>query len=415
MKKLILGAGACVLTLVCVGTTHVLNTKQPIESKAAVSPVVYFAPNSDWASDNSWFAAKFEDNTWIKMDETGNDGIYSFPTGSHTSATFHRMNPAYDELTDAYPNSWNHTNESVSFNNEGMNLCTMTGSKYDDWNYYPTSWSSVPVVAGGTNYLVNLDAVSSFWFNDSAKTYIYTNNSVDHETLEMSRVGDSNLFSATVPAGGLLVSKIVIVRGSDSFTGDDSTNWNTHRWNQTSDFDLNSGDETKTAIYVLNDGGDNSKSRSFNLLSDNYLIDAFGNYFISATEGYCKSKDLSYAELEDIKNTFDGICNYSVIDAKTAFANGTITHSISGHGNKADEAISRYWDMTHNSNNHSGNIYSDFLQLGSDFMAKTAMNSSPSIYNTVESPALFISIASLSSMVVVGGLFFVKKRKTKRD
>ena len=377
------------------------------EAKAENESTLYLdiSGYTDWAGSGKSFKLrcyKGETPTFYDAVATGTTNLYSVEVDLSTYDGFQFVRYDGDTLTN-YANST--TDKTLNF----YHLEGLDSSGY---------WSYVTVLPEGKDYFVNLDNVSEWWFNKridrDAHTFLDVHYPMQSVALEMDRVGDSNVFHVAIPAGGLWARALVVVRGDEDFDGN---NWDLKRWNQTADYYLTPSNETYNAIYVLDEGGAYDRGTSVATLSDDYLIDGFGKYFLTVTTGYCDTIDLSPENQADIKDTFDELCGYGV-DAKTAFANGTITHSSYGgdHANKADEAVSRYWDMTHNSNNHSKTTYSDFLDLGPTFMARTKVVTiaGAELTNTNNTAVIIIVAISVSIVLVIGGYLYIHKRREDR-
>ncbi len=101
---------------------------------------IYLTVNSNWPKDGARFAACFSDGStesWIDLTETDNDGVYSgaIPSGSWSSVTFCRMNPA--KTDNIWNNKWNASSvQSIPTN--GDNCYTVESGA---WNSENGTWS----------------------------------------------------------------------------------------------------------------------------------------------------------------------------------------------------------------------------------------------------------------------------------
>ena len=120
---------------------------QPIEVMAAGEVTLYLKPNSNWTSDNAWFAIHYwNDNGshWVKCTDSDGDGYYegTIPSG-YSNIIFCRMNPASTALS--WDNSWNQTN-NLTVPTNGNNCYTVAAGA---WSYGSGSWSTyTPKVTG---------------------------------------------------------------------------------------------------------------------------------------------------------------------------------------------------------------------------------------------------------------------------
>ena len=111
-------------------------------ASAATATTVYLKPNSNWVQGNTWFAARFWNNSgaekWEKMTDDDGDGIYecSVPSGMNL-VIFCRMNP--DKTALSWDSKWDQTVD-VTIPATGANLYTVADGA---WNNATGSWSTL--------------------------------------------------------------------------------------------------------------------------------------------------------------------------------------------------------------------------------------------------------------------------------
>lgn len=133
-------------------------TTQPTTTAPTDNNTVYLKPNSNWTSDNAWFAIYVYNGgsgAWAQMSSAGN-GYYKaeIPDGSWTNIIFCRMNPASTSLS--WDNRWNQTSD--------LNIPTGDNKCYTiaegAWSEGDGSWGAIPALAKSASYSL-LKATSS--------------------------------------------------------------------------------------------------------------------------------------------------------------------------------------------------------------------------------------------------------------
>ena len=377
-------------------------------AEATGEKTIYLYTNNEWEAAEPTVKVRLyntstKTNDYVVAQKIATNYYYAeINTTNHNGYQFQRFSTDGTEYWNGY------SSYCTNFSN---NFCSLTSYTYDGDN--GTDWSFSDYVAKDESILANVDAVSSFWYNDECSLFLWMNGPRGQKILSMSRVGNSNLLKATASTGGVFYTQLVVLRGNAAFNNGGSPDWS-KCYNQSIDLYVSSSDLGKTAIYVLSAETAGKKNATLNNLSDAYLIDAFGNYFLSATTGYCGSA-LTTEQQTAIKNTLDAMEAFEVNGVRTAFANGEIKHTVDGHSNKANEAVSRYWNMTHEADHAKGSAYGDFLELGGVFMARSLVSTEFAITSASNSNTLIIIIAaSVVTLVAIGGYFYLRKRKEDR-
>ena len=275
------------------------------------------------------------------------------------------------------------------------------------YNYYEiTSWSDgkasyncgyVNNYSAGSKLYVDVQDNMSWWFEDGYSTYVYGALGSSTFWLSPTRVGESNLSVFTFNEAKAATFLIVVRNKNASWSG---------KTNQTPNIGFSSSNLSSNAIKLGADTSGTTAVKGMEAFSDDFLVDSFAYYFLSATSEYCSEEITSTSTIAGVLTSLaaEGTA------VKNTFAASTISHSSSGHTNNANEALSRYWNMTHETDHGKGAVYSDFLGLGDTFMARASSN-----INYVEKeskvPTLVIVLVSITALSAIGGFFFIRKRK----
>ena len=189
-------------------------------------------------------------------------------------------------------------------------------------------------------YYLDVQDQSSYWFSDSAKTYIYyVGNGVDKK--EMTRIGNSNVFFVTI--NDYYVFKFLFVR-SESF---DPSNWNSTVWNQTKDILYTSTNYNNRWVKLgAADPDDNNKLNvsGFETISVDSFANAFAVEFLNTelcldAGGLKDDFSTKWAALESDVNQLKSKC-YSVTHSE--LISGYLA-SVSSEGDGAvARAMKRY-------------------------------------------------------------------------
>jgi len=111
---------------------------------APATTTLYFKPNDDWASASAKFALYFDGGIWVEGADSDSDGIWEFSNPNGLSKLIIvRVGPSQTiPLNEVWEGKWNQSPADGWHNvPEGMNMATMTGTGYENWNYYPIAWS----------------------------------------------------------------------------------------------------------------------------------------------------------------------------------------------------------------------------------------------------------------------------------
>lgn len=227
-----------------------------------------------------WAWADGKDGAWYDLMDVQVDGVYVVSQALPTSITNFKVfrgskaeGHGHSENASEYgtPTYWNASNDLKITDVDNQNTFVFSG--YDngtlvgDWFYYNP-------VTQGTTFYVDVRANGSYWANDGAKTYLYAFNKGSYsQAIEMTRVGTSYLYKATI-SDNRLISGFVVVRAGE-FDGKDWSNV----YNQSADIVYYSGNVTANAI-VLGTGDGNLPCTGFQASDDMYFANSYGYWFL---------------------------------------------------------------------------------------------------------------------------------------
>jgi plastocyanin len=125
-----------------------LPTSAFTANAVSAGETIYLKPNSNWVSDNAWFAAYFFGSSgekWITLSDSDNDGYYegTVPTGTYGTVIFCRMNPS--SKTCSWDYCWNQTLDLVYGTNNCYTIADGAWSKGNGtWSVYKPASATEP-------------------------------------------------------------------------------------------------------------------------------------------------------------------------------------------------------------------------------------------------------------------------------
>lgn len=148
------------MSMVTIGISSVSAASVELAPTGATGNKLYFIPSNNWKEANAWFAAYFFGNgeTWAKMTDSNNDGIYEadIPSG-YPNVIFLRKNPSSSTLD--WNDKWAQTGD-LTIPTSGYAIYATK-----DWNDF--GWLSEINLRGsfndwGTSDVLTLDANGSW-------------------------------------------------------------------------------------------------------------------------------------------------------------------------------------------------------------------------------------------------------------
>lgn len=254
-------------------------------------------------------------------------------------------------------------------------------------------------------YYLDVQDQSSYWFSDSAKTYIYyVGNGVDKK--EMTRIGNSNVFYVTI--NDYYVFKFLFVR-SENF---DPSNWNSTVWNQTKDILYTSTNYNNRWVKLgAADPDDNNKLNvsGFETISVDSFANAFAVEFLNTelcldAGGLKDDFSTKWTALESDANQLKSKC-YSVTHSE--LISGYLASASSEGDGAVARAMKRYDTiLAKNPDAEISNFLSrSLVPIGGAKL--NLQNTSSSRMNTV----IIIVLAVSLSLVGFTTLIVVRRRK----
>ena len=132
-------------------------TLSMMAAKIPSATQLYLKPNSNWKSDNAWFAAYFfgDGEDWVKMLDNDGDGIYSCKAPNsgknYTNVIFVRMDPNNSTLgwgakwNQTGNLTWNGTNSLFSISDWGGGTWSLYNGKANMYFVQPAGWTNEKV------------------------------------------------------------------------------------------------------------------------------------------------------------------------------------------------------------------------------------------------------------------------------
>ena len=219
-------------TSAIVSATYTLMILIPQET------MLYLKPNSNWLSDNAWFAAYFFGNgeAWASMTDSNSDGIYECSTpapGNFTNVIFVRQNSASTQPS--WDNKWSQTGD-LTWDGEN-NLYTLYADSWDsgEWSKLGATPEPNPTFDGGE---VLYFEPSAQWLADNAWFAMYVYGADANAWATLNDANADGIYEAEIPAGAW--EGLIFCRMNPEFTeagwnkGDeDETGEPKHVWSQT--------------------------------------------------------------------------------------------------------------------------------------------------------------------------------------
>ena len=332
----VLGLGLFAFASAGVAAFSLLNKKaEPVSAETAsknVTQYVSVAEASDWwtggcDSLNIWMYGGDGDHPdkWVSTEHLGGDLFkFTFEAGysmiivEKAASGDHWKGQSYDITFSADYNTYN--------------LYKKGGETYYSYDRY---WTCDHNGGSTRTYYLDIQDQSSYWFSDSAKTYIYyVGNGVDKK--EMTRIGNSNVFFVTI--NDYYVFKFLFVR-SENF---DPSNWNSTVWNQTKDILYTSTNYNNRWVKLgAADPDDNNKLNvsGFETISVDSFANAFAVEFLNTelcldAGGLKDDFSTKWAALESDVNQLKSKC-YSVTHSEL------ISGYLASASSEGDGAVAR--------------------------------------------------------------------------
>lgn len=212
-----------------------------MDAKSIEVRYVYLKPNGNWKADGARFAARFFvgdiSESWVGMDDTDKDGIYScvIPEG-YKDVIFCRMNGS--TVVNNWDNKWDQTND--------LKLPTDSKICYvvhvEEWSYGSGGWFTSD---DAKNLLYLLP--TSEWDKDNARfaAYFFGNG---EKWVSMTKFTNCKYY-VVKPKG---YPSVIFCRMNGSAS---ANNWN-NKWNQTKDLTVpTNGNNTCAVSDYWNGGG----------------------------------------------------------------------------------------------------------------------------------------------------------------
>ena len=332
----VLGLGLFAAASAGVGAFSLLNKKaEAVNAETAsqnVTQYVSVAEASDWwtggcDSLNIWMFGGDESHPdkWVSTQHLGGD-LYKF--------TFEAGYSQFLVEKAAGEDHWKGQSYDITFSADynTYNLYKKGGETYYSYDRY---WTCDHNGGSTRTYYLDVQDQSSYWFSDSAKTYIYyVGNGVDKK--EMTRIGNSNVFFVTI--NDYYVFKFLFVR-SENF---DPNNWNSTVWNQTKDILYTSTNYNNRWVKLgAADPDDNNKLNvsGFETISVDSFANAFAVEFLNTelcldAGGLKDDFSTKWAALESDANQLKSKC-YSVTHSEL------ISGYLASASSEGDGAVAR--------------------------------------------------------------------------
>ncbi|MBO5960728.1 MAG: hypothetical protein J6P99_02645, partial [Paludibacteraceae bacterium] len=177
--------------------THSLTAHTTIKAVFINTNILYLKPNSNWKSDNAWFAACFcktgsSEQTWVKMkkdDPCGDNGYYraKIPAGNWDYVIFCRMDGGKSDLS--WDSKWNQTGD-LTIPTDGKNCFTLADGV---WDGATTTWGTYNSTHQPLVYNVTVPT-------GTPNCYIIGNWDGWKEFIEMTKVDDTHYTVALLDA-----------------------------------------------------------------------------------------------------------------------------------------------------------------------------------------------------------------------
>lgn len=350
-----------------------------------------------WVSDSTSVNSAY----WIATSSIGN-GVYKFtlPAG-YDKATIARLNPTNNATSN--PTVWDGNtgvwSQAHDFTYEGAYNYVSLKADSDGKAAYDVGF--VKHFTSGDKLYIDVQDNMSWWF-DGYNTYIdFKVGNYEVASTSLTRIDGSNMlyyeFNSDVYA-----NYIITLRATSFSAGD----WST-KTNQTPDIVFTNSNKSYNAIKLGADNNGTTAVKGMEAFSDDYLVDSFAYYFLQTTSDYCSKEVTATSTIAGVLTSLAA----KGTAVKNTFASGNVIHAKSGHANISDEALSRYWNMTHESDHAKGSAYDDFLNLGDTFMAISRSSFETTVADSNNSITLIIVVISGVALLTVGGYFVIRNRK----
>lgn len=398
IKKLITGAilATTLMLGVGVGVASLANKKGEAEPATAASSAeeifINTAGISDWesgAETMAWVSGGGQTNKWIMTTWISNNIRKFTLPANYTTVTvcrFSSSNHPADQSTYWWDDNWGQAWDFTP--GETLNYMSLTG-----WSDGKASYSTgyVKHFTSGQKVYVDIQGNESWWF-DTYKTYFYAAVGNMTSWTQLSRIGSSNMLSATFSSDVYADLAIFVRNSSASWTG---------KTDQTDDIIYTSSNVSCNA-FKLGVVSGNVPVTGMEVFSDAYVADSFGYYFLQ--QGICKDAGGLTNNATTLWSNASSV--YTSLKALLSNQNYIKNGSSSGDLN-INRALLRYdtalaKNPTVLTNNFIGRTVSgNGRAIASIFGNDTATTSSIAI----------VVVASLVAVSVVSGYFFLRRRK----
>lgn len=270
--------------IMAIGTSLVFGIKeQPLKVEAAEGDRTVYINTADgknnmgsgwedsadsfaWAYNNDAGTHEYIHAAWIS------DNIRSFVLPSkYPSFTLCRFSnsdtPAEGQTT--WKDCWTQTYDITP--SDSLNYFSLGNYNYGDGK---TEYVAVFVreYKAGESIYLDVQGNESWWFDASYHTYAQFNIGNYKRSVELNRIGSTNIVMATLTAD-IEANYIIFYRSTDSDFS--------HKTNQTPNIVISYGDRAKTAFKLGVDHDGSSPCTGMEEFSDAYVADSFGYYFLN--------------------------------------------------------------------------------------------------------------------------------------
>lgn len=389
-KKLI--ASTVLAGVMALGVGVALNIKAETGKVDAAGNQEIFintAGIGDWesgAETMAWISGGGQTNKWV-MTTWIESNIRKFTLpANYTTVTlcrFSSSNHPADQSTDWWYDNWGQAWDFTPSNS--MNYMSLTG-----WSDGKASYNTgfVKHFTSGQKVYVDIQGNESWWFEDY-NTYFYTAVGNLKKWAQMSRIGSSNMLSATFSSDTYVDLAIIVRNNSDSFDG---------RTNQSEDILYTSDNASSNAFKLGSDSWGTTDVTGMESFSDAYIGDSFGYYFLA--QGLCKDSgglNTGYAALWSNTSSV-----YTSLSAYLSDSNYIKNSSSSGDSNLA-KALARY-DAVLSKNPSSG--LSNYMSRSVFELGIKAV--SPITSTSATAVVIAVTVISLTA---IGGYIYLRRRK----
>ena len=207
--------------------------------------IIYFLPNANWCSSESWFVAHLfnDDGTYLDiiLSDSNNDLIYEVECDTiYTSVTFCRMNPSETKFSWDNGKLWNQTND-LTIPKDGNNLYKMDDAA---WSNGEGSWVIEKNFDKNTiNYRYIYLKPNDNWKKDNARFAVYCFD--NGETwVNMTDLDNDGIYEAVISTS---YPKVIFCRMNPNTP---ANNWD-NKWNQTANLTVPTNGNN---LYTVNSG-----------------------------------------------------------------------------------------------------------------------------------------------------------------